>query len=54
MSRLNPKRVEAALRSIVADMDYDLYKELASDEETGENHFPEYVADFIKIYEQDK
>lgn len=51
MPNLNPDRVESALRDLISYVDYDLHKQLESDEETGEDIYPELVQQFIDSYE---
>jgi hypothetical protein len=52
MSSLSRDAVESALRSIVADLDYDLHKQVEEDEETGEDHYPALAREFIRLYER--
>jgi hypothetical protein len=47
---MNRDAVEAALRSIFAQEDYDLFKALECDEDEGRDHFPEITDDFINAY----
>jgi hypothetical protein len=47
---LNAAAVDAALRAVVADLDYDLHKSVERDESTGEDTYPQYVASFITAY----
>jgi hypothetical protein len=47
---LDPRAVDAALRSLISDLDYDLHKQLERDEETGEDNYPIIVAKFINSY----
>lgn len=47
---LDVERVESALKSVVAHLDYDLHKNLLADEETGENSYPELTQNFIDLY----
>lgn len=49
---LDPERVEAALRELIAHVDYDTHKYIECDEETGEDRYPELVEDFIQYYEE--
>jgi hypothetical protein len=42
-------RYQGALEDILADLDYDLYKGILSDEETGENGFPALAAKFAGL-----
>lgn len=37
---VNRADIEAALRALLADLDYDLHKAIESDEETGEDGYP--------------
>lgn len=39
--------VEAALRALIADVDYDLHKQIECDEEDGTDHYPGLAANFI-------
>ncbi|WP_328742944.1 hypothetical protein OG436_29575 [Streptomyces caniferus] len=48
---LDPRRVDAALRNLIAHLDYDLHKAIECDEMTGEDTYDECVADFIAAYE---
>lgn len=43
------KKIESALRSLIAELDYDMFKYLEHDEETGEDHFPEIAKSFAKM-----
>ena len=47
---LNPEAVEHALRSMLADLDYDLHKYTECGEEDGTNHYPELTRTFILDY----
>ena len=49
---MNKEAVEAALRSLIAQLDYDLHKSLECDEETGENRYPEHAETFIAAYQE--
>lgn len=49
---LDPKRVDAALRSLISDLDYDLHKEIECDEETGDDSYPILVEGFINDYNE--
>lgn len=48
---IDPKRVDAALRNLIAYLDYDLHKAIECDEMTGEDTYDGRVADFIAVYE---
>jgi hypothetical protein len=50
MDRLDWDRVDAALRSLLADIDYDLHKAYEHGEEDGLDHYNELVAKFIEAY----
>jgi hypothetical protein len=50
MAELNPRRVDAALRSLLADIDYDLHKAYEYGEEDGLDHYGELVELFIAAY----
>lgn len=47
---LDRARVIRTLRYLIADLDYDLHKDLKSDEWTGEDHYPEIADKFIEHY----
>lgn len=49
---LDPKRVDAALRATINDLDYDLHKSIECDEETGEDSYPILVEGFINDYNE--
>ena len=49
-AELSPEYVQEALSRIIADLDYDLHKQINEDEETGEDRYPELAADFIAEY----
>jgi hypothetical protein len=51
MATLDVERVEEALRRLISDIDYDTHKSLDSDEETGEDHYPDLADDFMEYYE---
>jgi len=50
MDRLDWDRVDAALRGLLADIDYDLHKSYECDEEDGLDHYGDLVAKFINAY----
>lgn len=39
--------IEAALRDLLADLDYDLHKGIERGEEDGLDHYPEVAAEFL-------
>lgn|GEM_PF-4122640 len=41
---LDDDPLEERLRTLIADLDYDLHKSLEADEETGEDRYPELAA----------
>jgi hypothetical protein len=43
--------VDAALRKVIEHLDYDLHKQLESDEETGEDTYAEHVDRFLVSYD---
>ncbi|HJV99838.1 MAG TPA: hypothetical protein VJ617_12165 [Arthrobacter sp.] len=48
---IDPQRVEKALRSIIKDIDYDLYKDLDyEDDEADEQAFPRLTRLFLRWY----
>lgn len=47
---LNPAAVDAALRQVIAELDYDLHKNIECDEDTGEDRYDEHVRHFIREY----
>ena len=47
---LDPFKVDRALRLIISDLDYDLHKNLESDEETGTDVYPAIASAFIRHY----
>lgn len=50
---MNKLDIERALRHIIANLDYDLYKRLNSDPEDGHDHFPELVDEFVSLIQGD-
>lgn len=50
MTYLDSVRVDAALREVLADLDYDLHKSLEYDETTGEDTYHECAHAFIRAY----
>ena len=51
MADLNPEAVDTALRSVMEHIDYDLHKQIACDETTGENDYPRLVELFVDVFE---
>jgi hypothetical protein len=49
---LDPKRVESALRELIAHVDYDTHKYIECDEDEGLDHYPELTEDFIRYYNE--
>jgi hypothetical protein len=49
---IDTKAVDAAIRDVISDIDYDIHKSLESDEETGEDTYPEVAAAFIRAYKK--
>lgn len=49
--KLDHAKVEAALRTLIGDLDYDLHKHLQEDEESGVDRYPDLAAEFIGLYE---
>jgi hypothetical protein len=49
-SPLDRRAVDAALRQVIATLDYDLHKGLESDEMTGDDQYGEHVDRFIAAY----
>jgi len=48
---IDKNTVEATLRKFIAgEIDYDTHKNLESDEETGEDHYPALAAVFVYMY----
>lgn len=47
---LNVERVESVLQSLLSDTDYDLHKNLLTDEESGFNSYPDLAQQFIDLY----
>lgn len=50
MATLIHSRVDAALRALISDLDYDLHKNIECDEETGEDGYPDLVDEFVETY----
>lgn len=50
MSELDPGRVDAALRHVISNLDYDIHKALERNEETGEDTYHEIVEQFTVAY----
>jgi hypothetical protein len=44
---LDPSRLESALRMYIAELDYDMHKNLENGEEDGLDHYPEEVNFFL-------
>jgi hypothetical protein len=42
------QHVQECLESLIADLDYDLFKALKRGEETGEDHFPRITQGFLE------
>jgi hypothetical protein len=47
---LSPAAVDAALRTVIEFLDYDLHKSLECDEETGQDTYAEHVQRFMTTY----
>lgn len=47
---LNVAALDSALRAVVEHLDYDVHKQLESDEGTGEDTYHEHVARFVAAY----
>ena len=47
---LDPALVDAALRAVIIEEDYDMHKYLECDEDSGVNRYPELVECFISNY----
>ncbi len=50
MADLDPQRVDAALRALLADIDYDLHKSWECDESDGKDYYHVLVESFIESY----
>lgn len=50
-SKLDPAKVDHALRELISRVDYDTHKYIECDEETEEDNYPGLVEDFIRYYE---
>jgi hypothetical protein len=48
---LDPARVRSALEYVIADLDYDIHKNLLCGEDYGEDHYEDFVDMFITSYE---
>ena len=48
---LDPSRLESALRMYIAELDYDVHKNLECGEEDGLDHYPEEVDHFLRCWE---
>lgn len=53
LAPLDRKAVDAALRTVMTWVDYDLHKSLERDEETGQDTYGEHVDRFIAAYERE-
>lgn len=53
LAPLDRKAVDAALRTVMTWVDYDLHKSLERDEETGQDTYGEHVDRFIATYERE-
>jgi len=42
------RAIEAALRSLITNLDYDLHKSIKCNEEDGSDGYPNVVEDFLK------
>lgn len=51
-TQLDPARLRKALRSYVADLDYDVHKGIERGEEDGEDHYDEHVTYFLACWKQ--
>ena len=51
---MNMHLIEETLRSLIAELDYDLHKSLECDEETGEDQYPEWADWFMRAYEENE
>jgi len=51
--KLDPTKVDSALRCLLADIDYDLHKAWESDEEDGKDYYHILVDSFITWYEDE-
>lgn len=47
---IQPLAVDIALRAVIAELDYDIHKNLEYDEEDGEDHYDEWVERFVDVY----
>lgn len=47
---IDAEAVDAALRAVIEELDYDIHKNLECDEEDGEDHYDELVDTFIDKY----
>lgn len=50
---LDPEKVDRALRSLLANIDYDLHKSWECNEEDGKDDYHFLVKHFIEDYERD-
>ncbi|MFE8916828.1 hypothetical protein [Streptomyces globisporus] len=48
---LDPSRLESALRMYVAELDYDIHKNIENNEEDGLDHYPDEVDLFLRCWE---
>lgn len=51
---LNTARVDAALREVFAQADYDLHKSIEHDEDSGEDTYAEHVQRFVEKYQEQR
>lgn len=49
--KLDPSRLESALRMYIAELDYDMHKYIQCDEVTGEDQYPKEVDFFLRCWE---
>ena len=49
---MDETKVEAALRQLIAHVDYDTHKYIECDEDDGEDHYPELAQDFMRYYDE--
>lgn len=51
LQELDPSRLESALRMYIAELDYDIHKNLENGEEDGLDHYQEEVDYFLRCWE---
>ncbi|MEU0912183.1 hypothetical protein [Streptomyces althioticus] len=51
LQELDPSRLESALRMYIAELDYDIHKNLENGEEDGLDHYSEEVDYFLRCWE---